>query len=135
MSITIHQRHGISNVLEVEVAGKFSRGDYDSLGSAISRLVRDFGKIQILVDLTSFAGWDLRSFWKNISFAQQHFSGASRIALVGCRPSERILSLACRMLTDASLRYFDCAHKDQARTWIDSPSKETLLHAISTLPG
>jgi hypothetical protein len=71
--------------------------------------------------MTDFHGWEAAALWDDIKFDVQHFADIERLAMVGDRQWERGMAAFCRPFTTAAIRYFDAAHVDEARRWLNEP--------------
>jgi translation initiation factor IF-3 len=108
-------------VLEIQLTGKLAKEDYEHLVPAVERLVKEHGRIRILVEMRDFHGWTARALWQDIKFDAKHFKDIERVAMVGETKWQHGMAIFCQPFTTASIRYFDHAAIDQARDWIASP--------------
>ena len=132
MPITLNQNEG-SNVLEVVVSGKLTHEDYEHFVPRVERMVKEHGKIRVLLDMVDFHGWEAAALWDDTKFTFKHFCDISRIAMVGDKKWEKAMSAFCRPLTSAEVRYFDWSELNEASAWLEVPRKETLRHAVMSL--
>lgn len=107
-------------VLEVAVSGKLTHGDYQQFSPAFEHLVKRHGKIRVLFEMTDFHGWEAAALWDDIKFDLKHFADIERLAMVGDKTWEKGMSVFCRPFTTATIRYFDHAKIEDARTWLAS---------------
>ncbi|HVR85135.1 MAG TPA: STAS/SEC14 domain-containing protein [Planctomycetota bacterium] len=119
MAIQLHERH-TTNVLSVRVTGKLVREDYDTLVPEFERLLKEHGKMRILLEMVDFHGWKAGALWADLKFDLKHFSHIERVAMVGDKKWEKGMSLFCKPFTTAQIRYFDRAQIDAARAWLES---------------
>jgi len=108
-------------VLEIQLTGKLAKQDYEHFVPAVERLVKDHGKIRLLVEMHDFHGWTAGALWRDFDFEAKHFSDIERMAIVGETKWQHGMSIFCKPFTTASIRYFDHAAIDQARAWLASP--------------
>lgn len=92
--------------------------DYAHFVPEFERLVREHGKLQVLFDMTGFHGWDVAALWEDTKFATHHFKDIERIAMVGETKWQQGMAVFCKPFTKATIRYFDHADVDEARTWL-----------------
>ena len=118
MTIQLHERN-TTNVLWVRVSGKLVREAYDTLVPEIERLLKEHGKPRVLFDMVDFHGWRGDALWEDITFELTHFAHIERVAIVGDRKWEKGMSIFCKPLAPAEIRYFDRAQIDAARTWVE----------------
>jgi hypothetical protein len=131
MPITLHQKDDTS-LLEIDLAGKLTHEDYETLVPRVEAMVARHGRIRLLVDMTRFEGWSAHALWDETKLAAHHVANVSRIALVGeGNLGERMVTRLCRWFTKAQVRRFEQTEIATARTWLDTPSREQLRQAIT----
>ena len=81
----------------------------------MERLVKEHGRIRILVEMRDFHGWTAGALWQDIKFDAKHFKDIDRVAMVGETKWQHGMAVFCKPFTTASIRYFDHAAIDQAR--------------------
>jgi len=115
--ITLHETNE-SRVLEVHIGGKVTAADYEHFVPAVERLVKQYGKIRMLVEMHDFHGWTAGALWQDIKFDARHFNDIDRIAMVGETKWQHGMSVFCKPFTAAKLRYYDRTAVDEARNWL-----------------
>ncbi|HEY8904385.1 MAG TPA: STAS/SEC14 domain-containing protein [Chthoniobacterales bacterium] len=105
-------------VLEVRVSGKIVKEDYETFVPAMDRLVRQHGKIQMLMEMHDFHGWTLGAAWEDTKFALHHFHDIERLAIVGETKWQEAMAAFCKPFTKAEVRFFDRKDIDDAREWV-----------------
>jgi hypothetical protein len=119
MSVDLHEEAG-GKVLVVNLSGKLSKDDYAHFVPEVERLIKEKGKLRLLVRMHDFHGWTFGGLWEDIKFDFQHFADIERLALVGDRQWEAHMATFCKPFTRAKIRYFDEAQADEARAWIQA---------------
>ena len=107
-------------VLEIQLTGKLAKEDYEQLVPAVERLVKEHGRIRILVEMRDFHGWTAGALWEDIKFDAKHFKDIDRVAMVGETKWQQGMAVFCKPFTIAKIRYFDRSAIDQAREWLAS---------------
>jgi hypothetical protein len=107
-------------VLDVHVSGKLVKDDYKQLVPEAERLIKEHGKIRVLLEMKDFHGWDASGLWEDIKFDLKHFSDVERVAMVGEKKWQKGMSQFCRPFTTAKVRYFDQTALDEARQWVEA---------------
>ncbi len=107
-------------LLEIQMSGKLTKKDYAHFVPAVERLVNEYGKIRILVELHDFHGWTAGALWEDIKFDAKHFSDIERIAIVGETEWEHGMAVFCKPFTTANISYFDRAAINEAHVWLES---------------
>jgi hypothetical protein len=130
MSIQLNEDFG-ENTIAVHVSGKLQKEDYEHFVPEFDRLLRVYGKLSVLFDMTGFHGWDASALWEDTKFAMRHFTDIDRLAMVGEEKWQHGMSTFCKPFTAATIRYFDHADVDEARKWLSEgqPVQGTLRSA------
>ena len=98
-------------VLVIKLTGKHVKEDYEDLVPEVERLIKQHGKLRMLVEMHDFHGWTAGALLK-------HLRDAERIGLVGHTSWEQGMAVFCKPFTTAPIRYFDQSEADQAEAWI-----------------
>jgi hypothetical protein len=107
-------------VLEVQLTGKLDKDDYQQFVPVVERLVREHGKIRMLVEMHDFHGWTAGALWQDLKFDAKHFKDIERLAMVGEAKWQHGMATFCKPFTAATVRYFDRAAIAEARAWLAS---------------
>jgi hypothetical protein len=70
-------------LLEVHLTGKLVKKDYETFLPAVERLVKQHGRLLMLVELHDFHGWTGSALWEDIKFDAKHFNDIERLAITG----------------------------------------------------
>lgn len=116
-AVTLKESDG-GKLLEVQLTGKLAKEDYVQFVPVAERLVKEHGKIRVLVEMHDFHGFTAGAMWEDIRFDARHFSDIERLAMVGEAKWQHVMAMFCKPFTAAEIRYFDRAAIDQARTWL-----------------
>lgn len=106
------------NILFVQAAGKLEREDYERFTPVVEEMMNKVGKVNMLVELTDFHGWDVGALWEDIQFDAKHFSDIKRLAIVGEKTWQKGMAAFCKPFTTAEIRYFTPDQLDEARQWL-----------------
>ena len=118
-AVTLNETNG-GKALEIQLTGKLAKEDYEQLVPAVERLVKEHGRIRILVEMRDFHGWTAGALWQDIKFDAKHFKDIERVAMVGETKWQHGMAMFCKPFTTAKIRYFDRPAIDQAREWLAS---------------
>ena len=110
--------HG--NFLDIDLHGKLNREDYEKLGPSIEKMIRQHGKIRILVTMHDFEGWDAGGLWEDIKWDATHFNDVERVAIVGEKNWQKWMAGFCNAFTTAEVRYFTFAQLYSVHAWLNS---------------
>src|SRR5208283_5010459 len=67
----------------VHVSGKLHRQEYEKFVPDKERLIKQYGKIRVLMVMRDFHGWDTGALWEDIKWDAKHFNDVERVAIVG----------------------------------------------------
>jgi hypothetical protein len=123
MSVELQEVAG-GQILVAKLTGKLVRADYQHFILKVGGLIRQHGKIRVLVEMYKFRGWSMGALWEDFKFDREHFRDIERLALVGDRRWEASMAAFCRPFTTAAVRYFDESEGDAAFCWITQGVRE-----------
>lgn len=119
MAIKLEEKSG-GKMLEVSLTGKLVKEDYETFVPAVERLVKQHGKIRMLMAMHDFHGWTAGALWEDTKFAAHHFRDIERLAVVGETKWQHGMATFCKPFTTAEVRHFDHTAMDEARVWLES---------------
>lgn len=105
-------------ILEIRLTGKLVAADYEMFLPAVERLVKQHGKLRLLVDLSDFHGWTVGALWQDLKFEIRHFADIDRLAIIGEAKWEQGMAAFCKPFTTAEVHYFDHTKPSEARDWV-----------------
>ncbi|HZM02642.1 MAG TPA: STAS/SEC14 domain-containing protein [Candidatus Saccharimonadales bacterium] len=117
MPISIIEKND-GKILEVHMSGKLTRDDYQEFIPVTERLIKEWGKFNLVVVMRDFHGWEIGAVWEDVKWDFKHFSDIDRVALVGEKKWQAGMSKFCKPFTNAEIRYFDVRDIEQARLWV-----------------
>jgi hypothetical protein len=117
MSVDFQEEAG-GKYLLVQLSGKLTKEDYQHFVPTVERLIKQQGRIRLLVHMRDFHGWTLGALWEDIKFDLKHFGDIERLAFVGDRKWEAGMATFCKPFTRALIRYFDESKFEEALGWI-----------------
>ena len=120
MAIKLTERND-GKVLEVRLTGKLVKEDYETFLPAVERLVKQHGRIRMLMEMTDFHGWSAGAAWEDTKFAVHHFRDIERLAVVGEARWQQGMAVFCKPFTSAEVRYFKHTDIAAAYAWIEGP--------------
>ncbi len=96
--------------------------DCENFSIEMLRLVRQHGKIRVLLQLNGFLGWDLSGYKENPGIDLKPLNHIEKVAMVGETTWQRGVRVLCKPLTSATVRYFDSDAGEKsadARRWLN----------------
>ncbi len=119
MSVELHEESG-GKILVIKLSEKLTKADYEHFLPEVNRLIKQFGKLRLMVEMHNFHGWTMGALWQDIKFDMAHFKDIERLALVGESKWEAGMAAFCKPFTTAKVRYFDSSKLPEAKAWIQS---------------
>ena len=119
MPIQLNEENG-GKLLAIHVSGKLAKSDYEHFVPEFERSLHEHGKARVLFDMADFHGWEVGAAWEDFKFGVKHYSDIERIAMVGEMKWQQKMATILKPFTRATVRYFDHATADEARTWLDA---------------
>ena len=111
---------GSGKTIHVRLSGKLTKEDYERFVPEVERLIREHGKLRVLVEMHDFHGWDAGALWEDMRFDFKHFRDLERIAMVGESRWQEGMAKFCAPFTSAKVKYFEQGHQEEARRWVES---------------
>lgn len=113
---------GVSGgVVEFAVTGKLSESALAEAQQAAADVIRQQGKVRILVNAENFDGWEQGGAWDDFSFEEQFDPYIEKMAIVGDRKwEELVLVFSNKGFRQFPIEYFGSAESEQARAWLMS---------------
>ncbi len=105
-----------SHIYAFEISGKLVADDYLALKPRIERLLKKEKPISLLVKLDHFEGWTLKAMWEDIKLGFEHDEDFLRIAFVGSRLRDKILTEIGDLFLSAEIEHFE--NESDALKWL-----------------
>lgn len=108
-------------VIEFAVSGKLTEQQLAGAQKRVADLVRQQGKVRILVNTEGFDGWEQGGTWDDFSFEEEFDPFIEKMAFIGDRKwEELILVFSNKAFREFPIEYFDSADADMARAWLNA---------------
>ncbi|HST31739.1 MAG TPA: STAS/SEC14 domain-containing protein [Chthoniobacterales bacterium] len=107
-------------VVVVRVSGRLTLDEYKQFVPEFDRSVERKGKIRLLFEISQLHSWEAGAAWEDIKLGFKHFADIERLAMVGEKKWQEVMSWVCRPFTTAEVRYFDHGDILAARKWLES---------------
>jgi SpoIIAA-like len=107
------------NALKMVVPDKLKADDFSQIAPQIDSLIRQHGKIRLLIDASGFNGWeDIAAFEKHAGFVKNHQQKIERVAVIAAHEWQHWLIGAIRIFVHPEVRAYDKSHASEALRWI-----------------
>jgi hypothetical protein len=106
-----------NSFLALRFTKELTQKDYDAFLPVIEQKIRDQGKINFYWEMEDFEGWKLSAAWEEVKFDLRHAHDFNRVAIVGDKRWQNLMTQLMKPFTDATVRFFDPGEKEQAWEW------------------
>ncbi len=111
------------NIFAFRVSGKLTDEDYKAFLPRLDELIREYGKLSLLLELDDFKGWALDAAWDDMKYGLEHEGDFERIAVVGEKHWHRWIVKLAGLLTSTEIRFFDRDDLQLAWNWLRDGDK------------
>lgn len=105
--------------LGLKITGKLVDEDYNILTPLFEKQIKEEGKSNCLFLLNDFHGWDLHGAWDDFIFGMHFRDSINKVAMVGDKKWEELMTLLAKPFMKGEVRYFDHAEIEKAWEWIE----------------
>ncbi len=106
------------NVIGYKISGDVTKEDYATLDPAVAAAVKEYGSINLLLDMTDFH-WEKVSAWSaDFGFGKKYKDSIDKMALVGNKKWEKAMAKAAQPFYAKAIKYFET--DDDAWDWLNS---------------
>jgi hypothetical protein len=114
------------NALKITAPGKLYADDFRQIAPEVDTLINKHGKIRLLIDVSSFNGWNnVAALLNHIRFVKDHHQKVERIAVVGARNWQHWVIGVARMIIHPEVSAYEGTRK--ARRCGGSPDNQREL--------
>jgi hypothetical protein len=112
------------HLLVVRIHGLLRLRELEESQGAAAKMIREAGKVTLLILLDDFQGWEPGGDWGDVSFLIEHDNDIEKVAIVGQeRWREQVLVFAGVGIRHSPVRYFN--DSESARAWLaDKPAPD-----------
>jgi hypothetical protein len=108
-----------TNALRIIAPDKLKADDFRQIAPQIEAIIRQYGKISLLIDGSGFNGWEnIAAFENHAAFVKNHQQKVERIAVIVGHEWQDWLIGAVRVFVHPEVRTFDKSHESEALQWI-----------------
>jgi stage II sporulation SpoAA-like protein len=108
------------NLAVILVTGKLKMDEVDKAQKECEALIKDIGKVKLLILSESFAGWEKGEGWGDLSFSERNDPYIEKIAFVGEEKwRDLIYAFTGKGLRPVPIEFFTPEQEDKARQWLE----------------
>jgi len=114
-----HDRAYLGRALKITVPEKVKADDFQQLASQIYPLIRQQGKIRLLIDASNFSGWEnIAAFERHIGFVKNHHRKVERVSVIAGHDWQHWVIGTIRLFVHPEVRVYDKGQESEALEWI-----------------
>ena len=102
----------------IRIEGGLSAVDYHPFVEEAEGLIKEWGKLRLLVELHRIDGFSLGALWEDLKFDLQHFGDLERLAVVGESHWHIWMTELVKIFVGGEVRFFSSSHMAEARKWL-----------------
>jgi hypothetical protein len=110
------------SVFGLEICGKETGENLEQIKPLLGELLMEHEKVNILILLTDFTGWDLKGFFGEIRLGLKFYNRMNKIAIVGDKKWEELLVKIDAPFEKAEERFFYLNDLEKAWEWVEENS-------------
>ena len=108
-----------SGVARLTIAEKLKADDFRQIVPQIESLMKQHGRIKLLIDATAFTGWEnIAAFERHLGFVKMHHEKVERIAVIVAHDWQHWVVGTVRMFVHPQVQAFDKRDEGSALQWI-----------------
>lgn len=116
----IYKEHPEEKMVEIEVDGKVTSEDFDSIAPSVESFIAQHGKIKLLEIIRDFSGFELSVLAKGIKFDVKHMKDFSHCAVVSESGWVGPFTRMAAPFFDIEIKNFSIDQEPAAREWLRS---------------
>jgi hypothetical protein len=106
-------------IVTIAVRDKLAQSELLAAQTALAAIIREQGKIRMLVRAEQFAGWERGEEWNDFSFQAEHDDDIEKMAIVGDEKWKKLtLVFTAKGLRKFPIRYFLTGEIEKAHGWL-----------------
>jgi hypothetical protein len=107
------------NTLRIVVPMKLTVDDFRQIAPQVDSIIRQFGKIRLLIDASQFGGWEnIAAFENHVAFVKTHQDKVDRIAVIVAHDWQHWLIAMVRMFVHPDVKAYGQGQESEALQWI-----------------
>jgi hypothetical protein len=105
------------NLVGVKLSGTLTDADYQQFVPVLAEAANK-GNLHLLVDMSSFSGWNRGALWDDIKLDETLGDRMERLAFIGDKKWQEWMTKICKPFTSAQIQYFAPTDARNAWTWV-----------------
>jgi SpoIIAA-like len=106
-------------VVRLTVPEKLKADDFLQIAPQIESIIKQLGRIRLLIDATGFGGWEnISAFERHIGFVKTHHEKVERIAVIVSHDWQHWVVGTVRIFVHPQVRAYDKCDESAALRWV-----------------
>ena len=107
------------NALKITVPEKLNADDFPKIAPQIDSVIRQYGKIRLLIDVSRFEGWENNAALENhTKFVKTHQQKVERVAVIAGPKWQHWVIGLIRLFLHPEVKAYDKSDENEALRWI-----------------
>ena len=108
-------------LLQLKIRGMFTKVDHDRLIQIAKKAIARDGRVDALVVLEAFEGWERGGDWGDVSFMMEQGQHIEKMAIVGDEKwKDDAFAFTAKGFRATAIEFFTPSQLSQARSWLNS---------------
>ncbi|MCB0633656.1 MAG: STAS/SEC14 domain-containing protein [Saprospiraceae bacterium] len=108
------------NNIYMVASGKLNDEDYDKMLPLLRQKINAYEKINWYFQMKDFEGWTPHAFWRDLKFDLQNKGHLEKVAIVGEKKWQELMTATMNLFTNVKIWYFDEEDALIAKEWVES---------------
>ncbi len=110
------------NIVGMRVKGKLSEEDFDRIVTVIDERLTRHEKLRIYVEMESFGGMSLETFFKDVQFGLKRYDRFDKKAIVTDQAwVQKVVPVVDKLFPNIEVKAFPFEEKERAKEWVLAP--------------
>lgn len=106
------------DLVATRVSGKITKEDFQKLKEELIKKFNMYGRLKWFYEMENFEGWELNTFFEDLSFSLRSMNKFTRVAFIGDRFIEDVMAKFYKLIAPAEVKFFDLKDRESAYEWI-----------------
>lgn len=108
-----------TNVVKFTIYNEITKSDFSLIRERIEKHLKEYEKINILIELKDFKGWEKSVDWSDNAFVFGHENDIDKVAIIGeLEWKEMVMVFIGEPFVETEIKYFGYDEFEQANKWI-----------------
>ena len=108
-------------LLQLKLRGMFKKADHDRILQLAKAAIEREGKVDALIILEAFEGWERRTDWGDVSFMMEQGEHIEKMAIVGDdKWKDDAFAFTAKGFRATAIEFFTASRLSEARRWLSS---------------